>query len=1057
MHMKSAKRQNNPGLCLWVLALLLNPVLFTGSVFAQNGAASITGTVLGEKGELLAGVTVSAVRAGSNDWARGVTNDKGVFTFARLKADNTYTFTFSFVGYQEGELKGIRISSGKNSSILISLKKDDKQLGEVVVTALGITSKKAALGYSLQEVKGSALTEAREPNLVNALEGRVAGVNVTGGSNSVGGSSKIVIRGETSLAGDNQPLFVVDGIPISNSVTASNSDQQIDYGNGAGDINADDIETISVLKGPNAAALYGSRASNGVVLITTKKGKATPGIGISVNSTSTIETILRLPDFQNQFGQGRGGVYNIGDGGRSWGPAMNGQLVSVPVRTEWPPKTGEQEPWLPDPNNVKDFFQTGTTFTNSFAVSSGNDKGNFRASYTNLDQKGLEPNTDQKRDNVALNTSYKLTNKLTFNAAVNYIDVNSRNRPVVGYGNESIMYTWLWEGRQVQTSKIRNYWVKGLEGLQDFDYNYTLNDNPYYTMYENLNGFQKTRWIGSANLTYQFTDNLDLMVRTGLDQSNEREDSWRTPGSNAFPQGMYRQARNYFQERNSDFLLTWHKHIRSDFNVKVSVGGNQMQQIEQDLTGIAGQLSVPGIYNLGNSSVPLVNNQFDSKYHVNSLYGFGRLEYKDALFLDVTARNDWSSSLPQASDSYFYPSVSLSAVFTDLLHVPKTSVLSFGKLRASWARVGNDTRPYLLKNVYSYEAPWGTDQAVSEPNSIANAHLLPEKLDTYEFGTEMRFFKDRVGVDLTYYNTTSRNQILSFPIDVTSGYTSRYLNAGEIRSHGVEAMLNLTPIRLHNSFRWDISVNWSASRAHVISLVDGLDTYQLPSRYISVEAKVGGRMGDMYGSGFERDPAGNVIYADGVPTLSNTLKKVGNYNPDWIAGINNEFTYKGFVLSFLLDYKHGGNIYSYLYQRGNVAGQLLPSLQGRTNGATGIVGKGDMLDASGAYVPNTVKVDAETFWESNYLNPETATFNATYLKLREVRLGYAVPQRALGRKAPIRDLKVMLVGRNLALWTKVPNIDPDTSGLSGGSFLPGIEDMTLPSSRSMGVNVSFKF
>ena len=1048
---------------IWIFALLFSQVLFNGKVFSQHAnaptgeaaSATITGTVMAEKGELLAGVTVSALKSGSKKAIQSMTDEKGVFVFKQLEVGGIYNLGFSSIGYQPAVLNGFKVMRDQNSSILITLKLADSLMGDVVVTALGITTKKRAVGYSVQEVKGSALTEARETNLVNALEGRIAGLNVVGGSNGIGGSVRVVIRGETSLAGSNQPLFVVDGIPISNTVSASAKDQNIDYGNGAGDINADDIESVSVLKGPNAAALYGSRASNGVILITTKKGKSI--FNVSVNSTSTFESVLRLPDFQNLYGQGRGGVYNIGDGGRSWGPKMDGRMVSVPVNTEWPPKVGEKVAWVPQPDNVKDFYQTGTTFTNNVAISGGNDRGNFRASYTNLKQTGLVPNTDQKRDNLAFNTGYKLTDKLSFNASVNYIDINSKNRPVVSYGNESVVYTWIWEGRQVPTNKVRDYWVKGLEGIQPFDYNYQFNDNPYYTVYENLNGYRKARWIGNASLTYRFNDNLDLMLRTGMDQSSERRDSRRTPGSNAFPQGMYRQDRLFFQERNTDFLLTWHKQLHPDLSVKVSAGGNQMKQREEDLSSTAGQLSVPGIYNLGNSSIPLVNDQFDSKYQINSFYGYAQAVYKNALFLDVTGRNDWSSSLPVTHDSYFYPSVSLSGVFSDMLHLPKSSPLSFGKLRASWAQVGNDTRPYRLKNVYSYMSPWNTYQAVSEPGSIPNANLLPEKLNTYEVGTELRFFGNRVGLDLTYYNTVSRNQILSVPIDETSGYTSRYLNAGEIRSHGVEVMLNLTPVKLANSFRWDINVNWSANRAKVVKLIDGLDVYKLPSRYVQVEAKVGGRMGDMYAPDFQRDPAGNIIYSNGLPNLSNTLTKVGNYNPDWVAGVTNVFSYKGFILSALLDYKHGGSIYSYLYQRGNVAGELVESLEGRKEGQSGIIGKGVVKNSDGTFSPNTVKVGADTYWQSNYLNPQTATFKATYLKLREVKLGWTVPARLLGSRIPLKDLTILLVARNLKLWTKVPHIDPDTSGLSGGTILPGIEDMTLPSSRSLGLNINFKF
>ncbi len=1054
--MKRSRNQDKRKTCLWLIALLCGLIFFNGNTFSQEGLTTtdITGTVMGEKGELLTGVTVSALKSGSKQALQSLTDARGVFTFRQLQVGSVYNLSFTSVGYQTATLNGFKVARDRNSSILITLKLVDSLMGDVVVTALGITTKKRAVGYSVQEIKGSVLTEARETNLVNSLEGRIAGVSVVGGSNSIGGSARIVIRGETSLAGDNQPLFVVDGIPISNTINASSA-SSIDYGNGAGEINPDDIETISVLKGPNAAALYGSRASNGVILITTKKGKST--FSVSVNSTSTFETVTKLPDFQNMYGQGRGGVYNIGDGGRSWGPKMDGQLVSVPVRTEWPPKVGEKIPWLPQPNNVRDFYQTGTTFTNNVAISSGNDKGNIRASFTNLDQKGMVPNTDQKRDNLSLNTNYKLTNKLTFNATVNYIDINSKNRPVVSYGNQSVVYTWIWEGRQVPTNKERNYWVKGLEGIQPFDYNYTLNDNPYYTVHENLNGLKKTRWIGNASMTYQFNDNLDLLVRTGMDQSSERRDSRRTPGSNAFPQGMYLQDRLFFQERNTDFLLTWKKQLHHDISVRVSGGGNQMEQREEDLTAYAGQLSVPGIYNLGNSSIPLVNQQNDSKYQINSLYGSANVTYKNALFLDVTGRNDWSSSLPVVNDSYFYPSVSLSGVFTDLLNVPKTSALSFGKVRASWAQVGNDTRPYRLKNVYSYESPWNTLQGVSNPGSIANADLLPEKLNTYEVGTEMRFFNNRIGLDVTYYNTVSRNQILNVPIDQTSGYTSRYLNAGEIRSHGLEVMLNLTPIKLNNSFRWDINVNWSTNRAKVVKLSDGLDTYELPSRYVHVEAKVGGRMGDMYAPDFQRDPKGNIVYNNGVPNLSNTLTKVGNYNPDWIAGLTNVFTYKGFIASVLFDYKHGGSIYSYMYQRGNVSGELVQSLEGRKPGQDGTIGKGVVQNPDGSYSPNTVKVGAETFWESNYLNPQTATFDATFLKLREIKLGWSVPTKLTGKKFPLKDLTILLVGRNLHLWSKVPHIDPDTSGLSGGTILPGIEDMTLPPARSLGLNINFKF
>jgi TonB-linked SusC/RagA family outer membrane protein len=1006
---------------------------------------TINGSVSDSLGQPLSGATVE-IKGTS---ARTLTDKKGAYSITHPSSFATKdVITVSFTGYTTTE-----VPFSGNTNIDVQLQIAQNLLSDVIVTALGITREKRALGYSVQEVKGESLTQARETNLVNSLAGKVAGLNVVGGSNSIGGSSRVVIRGETSLAGNNQPLFVVDGIPINNQVSASSQRQNVDYGNGAGEINPDDIETISVLKGPTAAALYGSRAANGVILITTKTGKGTKGIGVTVNATTSFESVLRLPDYQNEYGQGRGDVYNIGDGGRSWGPALDGRDMAVPVNTEWPPKNGEIAPWVPYPDNVKEFYQTGRTLTNNISLTGSNDKGNYRLSFTNLDQTGLVPNTDQKRNTIALNTGYSLTEKLHLNAGINYISTDSKNRPVVSYGNESVVYTWIWEGRQVRTDKMRDYWVKGLEGTQPFTYNYQFNDNPYYTVYENLNGLKKNRWVGNVSLTYKFTPELSLLLRTGLDQSNERRDSRRTPGSTAFTLGMYRLDNIFFQERNSDFLLSYDKKLKQDWAFKLSAGGNQMQQREEELSAIAGQLSIPGIYNLGNSRVPLVNQQFDSKYQINSLYGFGQLAYRNAVFLDLTARNDWSSTLPSANNSYFYPSASLSTVFTDLMKLPANSPLSFGKIRASWARVGNDTRPYRLRNVYSYATPWVGTQTVSEPASIANADLLPENIDTYELGTQLNFFSRRIGIDFTYYNTRSRNQILNIPIDLTSGYTSRFLNAGEIRSQGIEVMLNINPIRLNNSFRWDVSLNWSTNRAKVISLVEGINTYALPSRYVSVQARVGERMGDMYGRGFKRDPDGNIIHLNGLPQFTEDLIKVGNYNPDWMAGISNTFSYKGVQASALLDWKKGGEIYSYMYVRGNEAGQLVESLGGRNGG---YVGPGVMASADGSFKPNNVNVTAERYWGSGFFNPEQATFDATYIKLREVKIGYTIPNRLLG-KLPIRDISILLVGRNLKLWTKVPHIDPDTSGISGETILPGIEDMTLPTPRSMGINLNFKF
>jgi len=1003
-------------------------------------AQTIRGVVTDSIGQPLAGATVN-IKGTS---ILTITDNTGNYNLSQASAFTPKdVIIFSNIGYQTAEVK-----FNGNSNINVQLTAVQNLLNEVVVTALGITNKKRALGYSVQEVKGDVLTQARETNLVNGLAGRIAGVNVVNGSNSIGGSSKIVIRGETSLAGNNQPLFIVDGTPISNAVSTA---RNVDYGNAAGEINPDDIETITILKGPTAAALYGSRAGNGVVLITTKKGKTNQGIGISVNSTASMEKVMLLPDYQNSYGQGTGGAYNIGDGGRSWGPKLDGRDMKVPVNTEYPPLNGEIIKWLPSPNNVKDFYETGHTLSNNVAISGGNDKGSLRLSYTNLTQTGLVPNTDQKRDNISLNATYKFTDKLSVNTSVNYIETNSKNRTVIGYGNQSPVYTWIWEGRQVRTDKMRNYWFKGFEGTRPFTYNYRFNDNPYFGAYENLNGMNKARLVGNVSLNYQFTPELSLLLRTGLDQSNERHDTRRAVGTNSFQQGMYSLDKLLYKEINSDFLLSYEKELNSDWNIKVSAGGNQRSQIQESLTNTAGQLSIPGLYNLGNSAIPLVGSQFDSKYAINSLYGYGQLAYKNAIFLDVTSRNDWSSSLPAANNSYFYPSVSMSGVFSDFMKLPAKSALSYGKVRLSWARVGNDTRPYRLRNVYGYGTAWSTFQTVSEPSSIANANLLPEMLDTYEVGTEMRFFKNRLNVDFTYYNTISKNQIINLAIDPTTGYTSYSVNAGKIQSHGFEVMLNVIPVKTR-SFQWDVSMNWASNRAFVKELAAGLDTYQLPSTVLSNQARVGGRMGDMYGTTFRRDPAGNIIYLNGITQDDPTLKLLGNYNPDWTAGISNNFNYKGIIASFLFDWRFGGEFYPYMYVRANEAGQLVESLEGRENG---IVGKGVKLDAAGKYVPNDVNVRGETYWGA-YFNGEAGTFDGTWLKLREVKIGYAIPKKWL-KRSPVKDISILLVGRNLALWTEVPHVDPDTSAMSGDAVVPGSENMSLPSSRSFGFNLNFKF
>ena len=999
----------------------------------------------------------------------------------RLTAgEEAEALVFSFVGYETQE-----VPIGSQSVIDVNLAVDDQQLSEVVVTALGVERETKALGYAVEEVQGEAITQARETNLVNSLSGRVAGVNVTGASTTVGGSARITIRGESSLdINKNQPLFIVDGVPINNNVVGSSGSGNLetDYGNGAGEINPDDVESISILKGPNAAALYGSRAANGVILITTKSGKGANGLGVSVNSTVTFESPLRLPDWQDTYGQGIQGQFAFVDGSgagiadgvdESWGPRLDGQPIpqfdsprnvdgfrggDIDVAPDG--STITPTPWQSQPDNVSGFFETGLTLSNNVAVSGGNETGNFRLSYTNVDQTGMLPNTDLTRNTMLFSGSYKLSDKLKANAMVNYIRSRSDNRPSISYGTESPMYLWVWYGRQINTDNLRNYWQPGLEGQQQFNYNYNYHDNPYFTMYENTNGQAKDRMLGNVSLTYDFTDNLSLMVRSGTDFYRELRDRKRAYSTQRFPFGMYREDNIFFEERNTDFLLSYNKAIGDVWDLGFSFGGNRMDQNYEYNELVAPQLSIPGVYNFGNSRVNLQADEFVNRKRINSLYGLASIGYQNVLFLDFTARNDWSSTLPAGNNSYFYPSVSASAVLSDMLELP--SPIAFAKLRASWAQVGNDTDPYRLTNVYNYLPAFGNVQRATESSVIRNPNLKPEIVSSFEIGTDLRFFGGRAGIDFTYYNMSSRNQILQIDVDRTSGYSSTVINAGEIENRGVELMLSGTPVELENGLRWDINLNWTRNRGKVVELTEGIPSYQISgNRGATILAVPGERMGDIYGSVFQRYN-GQIVYNEsGFPLRTSDLEKVGNYNPDWMAGINNTISYKGFSLGVLLDIRQGGVIVSQTTWIGRNAGQLQGTAVGRENGLVGEGVIATATDENGNITvvrPNDVVVPARD-WNYQYFrrenNVEAAAWDASFTKLREVKLGYTFPNTLFG-KTPFRDVRLSVVGRNVALWTQNPHIDPENMSMIGGTLVPGVENMAYPTPRSIGFNLNFK-
>ena len=1048
--------------------------------FAQQ--ARVTGKVSDVNNEPLPGATVLV-----KGTSRGtVTDVDGTYA---IPASSGETLVFSFVGFETKEF-----AVGASSIINITLS-EGVALNEVVVTALGVERETKALGYSVQAVDGSQFTEARETNVINSLSGRVAGVQITNSSSGIGGSTRVTIRGESSLnINANQPLFVVDGVPISNNIVGSSGrgNQETDYGNAAGEINPDDVASMTVLKGPAAAALYGSRAANGAILITTKSGKGKKGLGVTVNSNTTFDTILRLPQWQDKYGQGNNGQFSFVNGAgsgvadgvdESWGPELDkGTLIpqfdsprSVPGfrggdLNAPAGSTITPTPWVSQPNNINDFFQTGVTLSNNFALEGANEKSNIRLSWTNLDQKGTIPNTDLKRNTIAMNGGINVTDKLTVNSAINYQRTESGNRPSISYGTESLMYLWIWYGRQVNTRSLRNYWMPGLEGIQQFNYNYNYHDNPYFNVYENTNGQAKDRIFGNIMATYKFSPKLTLMVRTGLDTYNELRDRKRAFSTQRFPKGSYREDDLFFSEQNSDFLLTYSETTKPTWSYSVAVGGNAMRQDNRYVETVAPQLLIPGIYNFTNTAVNLQVNQFTSEKRINSLYGFGQIGYKNVLFLDVTGRNDWSSTLPVSNNSYFYPSATLSAVVSDMITLPKA--ISFLKLRGAYAEVGNDTEPYALSNVYNTAVAWGSIQAKSESNRLSNSDLKPERTASFETGIDVRFMDGRIGLDFTYFDNRTRNQIIPIELDIATGYASRIINAGQIQNKGIEVVLSGNPVRSANGFNWNFMANFTRTRGYVLELTEGLTTYTLTGRNgANIQARIGERMGNIYGAGFARveDPAspyfGQIIHnTSGTPITSPTLKNQGNYNPDWMLGLQNNFSYKGISLGFLFDYRHGGIVVSRTKTIGSTSGQLAETLLGRENGydltqpGNGIISEGVIRNADGSFTPNTIKITSRN-WHNRYYernNVEAAKYDATFLKLREVTIGYTIPKSILG-KMPIQDVKISLVARNLALWTENPHFDPETMAMGGGTLIPGVEDMAFPSTRNIGFNLNVKF
>lgn len=1009
--------------------LIILFLIFSTSLFAQK---QITGFVVDSSGAPIPGANIIV----QNTTRGSITDFDGRYT---IQADNGEILEFSSLGS-----KTQTISITNQTIINITLQEDADLLEEVVITSLGIKKEKKALGYAVSELKSEEINKVKATNIINTLSGKVPGLQVTGASNGLASSARVVIRGENSLNLDsNEPLFILDGIPVNNRVfgiggnSTNQADLPTDYGNGLSELNADDFESVTVLKGAAASALYGSRAANGVIVISTKKGKKDRALGVEISSSTMFSSALRLPDLQTQYGGGWAGEY-ASNFGTNFGPRLDGSIITQELAL------GEEidRPFI-NRYDLDDFFKTGLNLNNTVAISGGNDNGDFLFSYGNSYNEGIIPNSNLKGNSFRLNAGYVLNNKWRVNASTNYISRSSANLPVAGYGSQGIMYTLLWNYINVDLNELKDYWnVENEEQRKLFSWG----DNPWFIVNENINAFNKRRFIGNVSSTYQFTENLSLLTRIGADESNDLRWSRRSIGAQRAPNGLYREQKINFSEINADFLISYDKKF-GDFETKFSVGGNRFDQKITESLLVGNGLTIPGIYNSQNINVtPVLRNDIFKK-RINSLYAFTNIGYQDFIYLDISARNDWSSTLPADNNSYFYPAASLSFIPSTLVELPV--VLDFLKLRFNIAQVGKDTDPYRLTKTFSFATLPG---ALTNPSQLPNANLKPERTTSSELGLETFLFNKRISLDATYYTSTSKDQILNVGVSGANGFDSVVTNAGEIKNSGIELALGLLPIRTDN-FEWSINANFSKNKSEVKSLSEGLDTFiiaQGPDG-VTVEARPGEQMGDIYGQAYIKNDSGEIVYENGLP-LTGDRKKVGNYNPDWMLGLSTNIRYKGLRFSVLFDIRQGGEIYSYT----NAIGRESGILELTSGWRDGVVGEGVVRDGSGGFVPNTEEVTAEAWaYGVPRSNAEANIFDASYIKLRQLSLGYSFPEKIL-KTFGLQQLSISLVGSNLLLWTDVPNIDPESQALNGGSLLPGFEVTQLPSTKNYGFKLNMK-
>jgi TonB-linked SusC/RagA family outer membrane protein len=984
-------------------------------IIKENPPKEISGVVTDSKGETLPGVSVR-IKGTTTGTTTGI---NGSYTI-NVPDDNT-VLEFSYIGFiaQVIPLNG-------RQTLNVTLTEANTALNEIVVTALGISRESKSLTYAVQNIKGDKLNEAKETNLINALQGKVAGVTITKDATGPGGDSKVLIRGNRSITNSNQPLYVIDGVPLSGNV---------------GMLNSDEVESMTILKGASAAALYGSQGQNGAIIITTKRGKANQTT-INFISGLGLDQAAVLPELQYEYGQGDAGIYNA-NSERSWGPKATGQAVTL-----W---NGSNVPLVGQSDNLKNFFRTAQTLNNTLSISGGGEKMQTYFSYGNTMAQGILTNNDLTRHNVDLKTDNTISSKLSISTKMSYIFEDVDNRPVPGGSGNYVLPSIFSSPTSIPLDEMKKYSYQDNTGTERQSYwlpGSSVLVNPYWAL-NRINYYQKRdRILGLVSAKYEFNKWLNLQVRGSIDktiQNNTRKvyaDSYFSQvGSN------YDYGTNRNQGINVDALLSFQRNIGKKFDITGNLGASLQESKYESISGSANGLNKPNFFYMHNAKSPFFTTANGRTPRVQSLYGTATIAYNKYLYLDITARNDWSSALPEQSQSYFYPSVGLSAIVSDMIKLP--SWISYGKASLTMANSGYGGTQYLDRNYYSV----GIGGAIITPNIQSLGSYKPELTTSYEAGLDWKFLKNRLGLNFTYYNTQTKNQLLLIGLPPASLFDQKYINAGLIQNHGIELVANVSPVAGKN-FRWDAALNYSKNINKVKRLTETIKSIVIGEgdNVYLIKVDEGSSYGDMYVRGWKKDAQGrNLVEDDGTPILTDGLDQfVGNYNPDYMLGFSNEFSFKNFSMSFLIDHRQGGAVIGGTQALIDAYGHSKNSLWGREGG---IILDGYRQDGQ----KNAQSISSQKYFGligGRYPSAGFYSYSSTNTRLREFTLGYELGDKLLSKYPLIKSAKLSLVGRNLFFFKKDAPIDPEvTRGINGG----GLEYAALPSTRNFGLNLKVSF